>query len=1008
MFNHIRKLIAIIVLTAFIGTSVQSSVYAQMAVENKAPWMPNPGSRLALSPDFNPSILKGITIHPENPLMFDFLIFKGDKVLSNHEKQDEYKRLIKYFLASLAIPDEHQWVNLSPYEKNRIIKDDFGKTLMGRDLLAQDYILKQLTASLIYPEEELGKKFWDNVYAKAKEQFGTTNIPVSTFNKVWIVPDQALIYEKGNTAYVLKNHLKVMLEEDYLALNNNMCRGDACHRPQTTSAIGSQIIRNIIIPALEKEVNEGKNFAPLRQVYSGMILAAWFKRVLKESLLGKIYADKAKVLGVNQNPQNNKAIYQRYLKAYKKGVFNYIKEDVDRLTNKAMPRKYFSGGATQAYNKEGVGHLELTNNAMIGDATMRTDVNNLESVSAAMNSAGHTRRDIGRIIAIVVSKNLIAQQSSPPTTKIPQSPIIPLQVRQLGGRQISTPQDYRDAKDVFNRLLNEKIGGDPFEKVLESNRQGVDQRKIWMSNPEFANWRDNLFVERVGGVMQGISYAKPEDFSLRQPLLKFIYPGNLSNRVTYTKEGYGVYRYSRGFIVATPYGTSSIIPTSAGVVSELLPAVPKSEPAYWQQAFRDPETSLQQSAEYVNRPFGRNVLVVAAYGAPSLAVEQVLNGNQVLRRALEAKDKYEDYARHTHHLLEIINSEYSLFLKKRMALLWSEMFFSGMPLNDDYKAIILSGGNEAIRQQLKEEGLTVKVAAAIAEDDILLANALREIIEEYQKREDPPYIGWPTIEAARMALVQKLGFQPSIRAFDFEGRRTLFTSSQTDPNTWGLRIQSEERVTLGPQIQAFVQFDSFNGSPLTGETEITMMVKGQDTANQRPVERIVKGKLSKDGVITISMDANVILESINFSISSPLATEDSMRWPNIQHILLRNSEPVPQPLPMPNSSTPNKAMTADAAMLLKRTTKSITLAIKNREFDSEGFADKAQASDFGGIDFNSANLAMMIKRDGKGVVLPLARQDLAQLGNIEGLDPFIISIKPASQTPLFSQLLTSP
>ena len=58
----------------------------------------------------------------------------------------------------------------------------------------------------------------------------------------------------------------------------------------------------------------------------------------------------------------------------------------------------------------------------------------------------------------------------------------------------------------------------------------------------------------------------------------------------------------------------------------------------------------------------------------------------------------------------------------------------------------------------------------------------------------------------------------------------------------------------------------------------------------------------------------------------------------------------------------------------------------------------------GGIDLNSANLAMLIKRDGKGIVLPLDQQDLARLSNIEGLDPVILSIKPASQTPLFSQL----
>jgi hypothetical protein len=49
----------------------------------------------------------------------------------------------------------------SAYEKGRIIQDNFGKTEMGRDLLSQDYLLKQITSSLMYPESRLGKSFWN-------------------------------------------------------------------------------------------------------------------------------------------------------------------------------------------------------------------------------------------------------------------------------------------------------------------------------------------------------------------------------------------------------------------------------------------------------------------------------------------------------------------------------------------------------------------------------------------------------------------------------------------------------------------------------------------------------------------------------------------------------------------------------------------------------------------------------------------------------------------------------
>ena len=66
-------------------------------------------------------------------------------------------------------------------KRDRIIKDDFGKTEMGRDLLAEDYMLKQITSSLIYPEDGLGKKFWDKIYERAWNEYHTTQYPGEHF-----------------------------------------------------------------------------------------------------------------------------------------------------------------------------------------------------------------------------------------------------------------------------------------------------------------------------------------------------------------------------------------------------------------------------------------------------------------------------------------------------------------------------------------------------------------------------------------------------------------------------------------------------------------------------------------------------------------------------------------------------------------------------------------------------------------------------------------------------------
>ncbi len=210
--NLFHKLVSGFILLCFLGTTVIPPSYAQEI------FLPLPGTMVHMSQAFNPSILKGIKVYPDNPFVFDFILDCGDDKKAD---QGEAAKLVKYFLASLTTPEKEMWVNLSPYEKDRIVPESFGQTEMGRDLLAQDYMLKQITASLIYPEDELGKKFWERIKAEAKKKFGTTEIPINTFNKVWIVPAKAVVYEnsKSASAYVIESSLKVMLEEDYVALN---------------------------------------------------------------------------------------------------------------------------------------------------------------------------------------------------------------------------------------------------------------------------------------------------------------------------------------------------------------------------------------------------------------------------------------------------------------------------------------------------------------------------------------------------------------------------------------------------------------------------------------------------------------------------------------------------------------------------------------------------------------------------------------------------------------------
>jgi len=321
-------------------------VRAQKALD-----LPVVGVMIRPSHQFIPPLLKGMKVDLDQPFEFDFILDSGNLELGEEALREESGKLIRYFLASLTIPEDDLWVNLSPWEKNRIIPFEFGLTEMGRDLLAQDYILKQLTASLMYPEAELGEEFWDKIYARAKHLYKISEIPVNTFNKVWIVPETAVIYEKKDMAFVLESHLKVMLESDYLALNKSLqkeVRGDGPAKAQEAkklSRVSAEVIREVIVPEIEKEINTGENFAKLRQVYHSLILAKWYKERLKSSLLNQSYADQKKVKGVDLSDRTFKEkIYQQYMESFKKGVFNYIKEDYDSISQEIIPRKYFSGG----------------------------------------------------------------------------------------------------------------------------------------------------------------------------------------------------------------------------------------------------------------------------------------------------------------------------------------------------------------------------------------------------------------------------------------------------------------------------------------------------------------------------------------------------------------------------------------------------------------------------------------------------------------------------------------
>src|SRR3989338_5702921 len=105
------------------------------------------------------------------------------------------QELFNYFLIGLSLPNDKFWVNLRPDAPEQIIDPELGKTDMGRIMLEADLQLKKDTAGLTSPQTQEGKEYWDKLYKRAGELFGTENITIPTLTRPWIVPGEVIISE---------------------------------------------------------------------------------------------------------------------------------------------------------------------------------------------------------------------------------------------------------------------------------------------------------------------------------------------------------------------------------------------------------------------------------------------------------------------------------------------------------------------------------------------------------------------------------------------------------------------------------------------------------------------------------------------------------------------------------------------------------------------------------------------------------------------------------------------
>jgi hypothetical protein len=233
------------------------------------------------------------------------------------EPEEAGRRLMDFFILGLNIREDKFWANLTPGEPDNIIDPELAATALGEVLLRADLRLKKDFCELTNPQlSSIGRKYWDALSEKAAE-LGIKKIPA--MNRIWIAPEEAAVNESKSGIYITESRLKVCLKANYPAI---MSREPGSRMYGELAEYAGQLLKDIILPELDKRVNESFVYADLRQVNQALILARWYKNKFGA---GKEFSSKNSLTGLIRPDVNagllKKQIYDDYMDSLSNGEY---------------------------------------------------------------------------------------------------------------------------------------------------------------------------------------------------------------------------------------------------------------------------------------------------------------------------------------------------------------------------------------------------------------------------------------------------------------------------------------------------------------------------------------------------------------------------------------------------------------------------------------------------------------------------------------------------------------
>ena len=222
---------------------------------------------------------------------------EGDNII---DIEDATELSLNTFFIGLTLPESKFWVNLNPWEPDVIMDEDLINTDVGRIMLEADFQMKRDLCRYENPcESKIGEEFWWLLEKKAEDLAeGCTkkhpneiedadNVLFSAAMVFWIVPDKTEVYGTDDEVYIVNITLNIESKGEYEysayhIVNQNPFVSDDCKEDLNEAAdefgrYWMELEEEMILPLVVQEVNYGRNYSDLRQVYTSLALAQWYK-----------------------------------------------------------------------------------------------------------------------------------------------------------------------------------------------------------------------------------------------------------------------------------------------------------------------------------------------------------------------------------------------------------------------------------------------------------------------------------------------------------------------------------------------------------------------------------------------------------------------------------------------------------------------------------------------------------------------------------------------------------